>query len=200
MHEDMNLYDGEHAVSNHPKMSKEEWEQVYRSAWNTYYTPEHMETILRRGAATNCSMSRLVSFVFLFCSSVPLENVHPLQGGLLRRKYRRDRRPGMPIEPIWSFYPKYTWDFVRKYSRALRLLLWLHVTNRRLQKHPNRYTYTDLAMTPVSEGETETLELLTHSSAAREAVAHVRKIAHLTGAKNGVRAADPSLDGKELVA
>jgi hypothetical protein len=179
MHEDMNLYDGEHAVSNHPKMSKEEWEQVYRSAWDTYYTPEHMETILRRGAATNCSMSRLVSFVFLFCSSVPLENVHPLQGGLLRRKYRRDRRPGMPIEPIWSFYPKYTWDFVRKYSRALRLLLRLHVTNRRLQKHPNRYTYTDLAMTPVSEGETETLELLTHSSAAREAVAHVRKIAHL---------------------
>jgi hypothetical protein len=200
MHEDMNLYDGEHAVSNHPKMSKEEWEQVYRSAWDTYYTPEHMETILRRGAATNCSMSRLVSFVFLFCSSVPLENVHPLQGGLLRRKYRRDRRPGMPIEPIWSFYPKYTWDFMRKYSRALRLLLWLHVTNRRLQKHPNRYTYTDLAMTPVSEDETETLELLTHSSAAREAVAHVRKIAHLTGAKTGARAADASLDGKELVA
>jgi Radical SAM superfamily len=65
MHEDMNLYDGEHAVSHHPKMSKEEWEQVYRSAWQTYYTPEHMETILRRGAAARCSMSRLVSFVIL---------------------------------------------------------------------------------------------------------------------------------------
>jgi radical SAM superfamily enzyme YgiQ (UPF0313 family) len=128
MHEDMNLYDGEHAVSHHPKMSKEEWEQVYRSAWQTYYTPEHMETILRRGAAARCSMSRLVSFVFLFSSSVPIENVHPLQGGLLRRKYRRDRRPGMPIESIWSFYPKYAWDFMGKYSRALRLLFWLHVT------------------------------------------------------------------------
>src|SRR6266699_398371 len=63
MHEDMNLYDGEHAVAHHPKMSKEEWEQVYRSAWQTYYTPKHMETILRRGTATSCSMSRLVSFV-----------------------------------------------------------------------------------------------------------------------------------------
>ena len=112
MHEDMNLYDGEHAVAHHPKMSKEEWEQVYRSAWETYYTPEHMETILRRGASVDCSMSRLVSFVFLFCSSVPLENAHPLQGGLLRRKYRLDRRPGLPIEPIWSFYPKYAWNFV----------------------------------------------------------------------------------------
>jgi len=52
----------------------------------------------------------------------------------------------------------------------------------------------------VSEAETETLELLTHSSAAREAVAHVRKIAHLTGAKTAARAADASLDGKGLVA
>src|SRR5204863_9919708 len=69
MHEDMNLYDAEHAVAHHPKMSKEEWEQVYRSAWQTYYTPKHMETILRRGTATSCSLSRLVSFVFLFCSS-----------------------------------------------------------------------------------------------------------------------------------
>ena len=103
--------------------------------------------ILRRGAATNCSMSRLVSFVFLFASSVPLENAHPLQGGLLRRKYRLDRRPGLPIEPMWSFYPKYAWNFVTKYSRAVRLLLWLHQTNRRLQRDPNRYKYTDIAMT-----------------------------------------------------
>ena len=102
----------------------------------------------------------------------------------------------MPIEPIWSFYPKYAWDFMSKYSRAVRLLLWLHRTNRRLQKDPNRYSYTDLALSPVSEDETETLELLTHSSAAREAVAHVRKIAHLTGAKT----ADASLEGKGLVA
>jgi Radical SAM superfamily len=189
MHEDMNLYDGEHAVSHHPKMSKEEWEQVYRSAWEMYYTPEHMETILRRGAATSCSMSRLVSFVFLFCSSVPIENVHPLQGGLLRRKYRRDRRPGMPIEPIWSFYPKFASDFMSKYSRALRLLLRLHFTNRRLQKNPNRYAYTDVAMTPVTEGETDKLELFTHSDAARQAVAHAHKIEQLTGAHKAAKAA-----------
>jgi Radical SAM superfamily len=192
MHEDMNLYDGEHAVSNHPKMSKAEWEEVYRSAWDTYYTPEHMETILRRGAATNCSMSRLVSFVFLFASSVPLENAHPLQGGLLRRKYRRDRRPGLPIEPIWSFYPKYAWNFVTKYFRAVRLLLWLHRTNRRLQRDPNRYRYTDVAMTPVTEDETERLDLFTHSDAARQAVAHVHKIDQLIhstkGAKTGAAA------------
>jgi hypothetical protein len=188
MHEDLNLYDGEHAVSHHPKMSKEEWEKVYRSAWEMYYTPEHMKTILRRGAATSCSMSRLVSFVLTFGLAVPNENVHPLQCGFLRRKYRRDRRPGIAIAPIWSFYPKYAWHFVIKSSRALRLLLWLHLTSRRLQRDPNRYAYTDLAMSPVTNDETEKLELLTHSEAARQAVAHAHKIHELTGAHGTPRA------------
>jgi hypothetical protein len=182
MHEDMNLYDGEHAVSHHPKMSKEEWEKVYQDAWATYYTPEHMETLLRRGAATNCSMSRLVSFIFLFASSVPLEKAHPLQGGLLRRKYRKDRRPGLPIESPFVFYPKYLWNFLTKYWRATRLLLWLHMTNRRIKKSPDRYTYDDLALAPVTDDEDETRELLTHSEAARAAVAHAHKVANLTHA------------------
>jgi hypothetical protein len=186
MHTDMNLYDGEHAVAHHAKMSKEAWEEVYRTAWDAYFTPEHMKTILRRAAATNCSMSRLVSFLFLFCYSVPIEQTHPLQGGLLRRKYRRDRRPGLPVEPVWSFYPKFAWNFVTKFSRALRLLLWIQITNRRVQKDPRRYLYTDQAMTPVTDDETERLELFTHSDAARQAVEHAHKIAHLTHA--GARA------------
>ena len=187
MDPDMNVYDGEHAVAHHSKMSKETWEQVYRTAWQAYFTPEHMETILRRAAATNCSMSRLVSFMFLFCYSVPIENVHPLQGGVLRRKYRRDRRHGMSVESIWSFYPKFTWDFVSKLSRSIRLLLWIHVASRRIQKDPYRHLYSDQALSPVSDDETETLELFTHSNAAREAVAHAHRVAHLTGANSRAR-------------
>ena len=71
----------------------------------------------------------------------------------------------MPIEPIWSFYPKHAWDFMSKYSRAVRLLLWLHRTNRRLQQDPNRYKYTDLAMTPVTDDETETHDLFRTAAA-----------------------------------
>jgi len=189
MHDDMNNYDGEHAVSHHSKMSKEAWEAIYLSAWTTYFTREHMTTILRRAAANNCSMSRLVSYMFLFAYSVPVEHVHPLQGGLVRRKYRHDRRPGLPIEPIWSFYPRFAWEFVSKTTRAARLLLWMHFTNRRIVKDPARHSYTDQALTPVTDDETETLELLTHNSIARDAVAHVRKVAQLTGAKTGVHAA-----------
>jgi hypothetical protein len=40
--------------------------------------------------------------------------------------------------------------------------------------------YADLALTPVSEEETETLALFTHNEAARSEVAHTRKVAALT--------------------
>jgi radical SAM superfamily enzyme YgiQ (UPF0313 family) len=189
MHEDLNLYDGEHAATNHPKMTKDEWEEIYRTAWTTYYTLEHVETILRRGAATNCSRSRLISLLFLSLTSVPIENVHPLQGGMLRRRYRLDRRPTMPIEPIWSFYPKFAWSFAKNSARELRLALWLIRTARRIYKDKDRHAYTDQALTPVTDDETEKLELFTHSEAARESVKHVQKVAQLTGARSNASAA-----------
>ena len=182
MHEDLNLYDGEHAATNHPKMTKEEWESIYQTAWTTYYTKEHMETILRRGAATSCSRTRLLGLLFLSRTSVPVENAHPLQGGIMRRKYRLDRRPEMPIEPIWSFYPKYAWSFAKNSFIELRTMLWLITTAQQIYKDKNRHAYTDLALTPVTEDETETLELFTHSEAARQSVTHALKIAQLTSA------------------
>ncbi|HEX2134568.1 MAG TPA: radical SAM protein [Microvirga sp.] len=184
MDPDMNRYDGEHAVSHHPTMSKEVWEEVYQSAWRAYYTPEHMRTLLRRGAAAKCSMSRLVAFIYMFASCVPIEGVHPLQGGVLRRKYRRDRRPGMPLEPVWSFYPKYAAELVTKTARQIGLVAWLCWTKWRIETDRNRLAYTDQALTPVRDDEEETLALFTHSDAARKAVEHARKVAHLTGANS----------------
>ena len=98
----------------------------------------------------------------------------------------------MPIEPIWSFYPNFAWDFVSKTTRALRLLLWLHLTKRRILKDPARYSYMDQALTPVSDDETEKLDLFTHSDTARQAVAHAHKIEQLTGAHSAARAETPA--------
>jgi radical SAM superfamily enzyme YgiQ (UPF0313 family) len=182
MHEDLNFYDGEHAATHHPRMTKEEWEGIYHSAWTTFYTKEHMETIIRRAAATNCSRSRLIGLLFLSRTSVPIEHAHPLQGGLLRRKYRLDRRPGMPIEPIWSFYPKFAWNFAKNSLYEMRLLVWLLIRMQQIYGDKNRYAYVDQALTPVTDDEPDKLELFTHSEAARESVKHARKIAQLTGA------------------
>jgi hypothetical protein len=184
MDADMNQYDSEHVVTAHPKMTRQDWEDIYREAWHAYYTPEHMVTILRRGAATQSPISGLPGHLMFFANFVPMEKVHPLQGGLWRRKYRRDRRPGLPIEPMWSFYPKYAWDNVHKYSVFVRSWLKLDAAVRRIRKDPNKLLYTDQALTEVTEDETELLELFTHSIDARHAVEHERKVARLTGVKS----------------
>jgi hypothetical protein len=46
MDPDMNKYELEHVVTAHAKMSKEEWQSAYRSAWDVFYTDEHLETIM----------------------------------------------------------------------------------------------------------------------------------------------------------
>ena len=181
MDPDLNLYDAEHMVTNNPQLSKEQWVELIRSAWRAYYTPEHIETIMRRAEVSYCSMSRLVALLWTFSINLEIERIHPYHGGILRRKYRRDRRPGMPIEPIWSFYPKFAWDFATKSYRGLRQLIMIGRIARRVRKDPNRFSYTDQAMTPVSDEETERLELFTHTDTARQAVEHAHKVAHLTG-------------------
>ena len=180
MDPDMNKYDLEKVVTGHAKMSKDEWEGIYRAAWDIYYTPEHLRTIMRRAAAFDIGVSHLQGLLLMFSKAVAIENLHPLQAGIFRRKYRTDRRYGMAIEPVWKFYPKLIWEVARKIKILARYWLELDRIRRDVQKDPNRRNYTDAALTPVVDGETETLEMFTHNAGARDAVAHARKIHDLT--------------------
>ena len=180
MDPDMNKYDLEQVVTAHARMSKEEWEGIYRAAWDIYYTPEHMQTILRRAGAYDVGISHLTGMLSMFSKSVAIEKVHPLQGGLFRRKHRLDRRYGMPIEPVWAFYPKYTWEIVSKHARMAWQWFTIDRMRRRVRNDPNRHSYTDAALTPVADDETETLELFTHNEGARNEVVRTRKIHDLT--------------------
>jgi hypothetical protein len=180
MDPDMNKYDLEHVVADHSKMTREEWDGIYREAWDAYYTPEHLRTILRRAAATGMGMSRLLAVLFFFSTCFQVEGVHPLQGGVFRLKYRSDRRPGLPVEPVWSFYPKYLWEVVSKHARIAKHWIWLDLVRKSVRKEQKVSPYTDLALTPVADDETETLELFTHNIGARDEVVHRRKIDALT--------------------
>jgi len=93
----MNAYDLEHACTGHPLMSKEAWQKVYADAWTRYYTDEHVETILRRAAASGLRLNKLRHLLTVFAGSARIEGVHPLQFGIFRRKVRTQRRAGMPI-------------------------------------------------------------------------------------------------------
>src|SRR5258708_38859665 len=87
-------------------MPAEDWQAVYREAWDLYYSAEHIETISRRAKASGIKPVRLLNHILQFYFTFIQENVHPLQGGYFRRKSRRQRRAGLPRENPLVFYPR----------------------------------------------------------------------------------------------
>jgi radical SAM superfamily enzyme YgiQ (UPF0313 family) len=172
---DMNIYDLNHACTGHPKMSRQEWDEAYKLAWQRYYTTEHIETILRRVASSRANASNALFLITWFKGSIDFEHIHPLESGFLRRKSRRDRRSGFPIEPVWQFYPKYAVETAVKLVRWATLYLRLRRIYLAIKKDPHRFEYTDLAMTPVADNETETHELF-QTDAAQAYVAQAKRV------------------------
>lgn len=170
MDPDMNIYDLEHAACRHPLMSRQDWERAYDLAWKTYYTPGHMVTVMKRAAARGISPGKILFLMIWFYGCITFEKVHPLQGGYFRRKYRRDRRNGLPLENPLVFYPRYIAETLSKHTRLLRLVARLWFVRRRLKRDPLAKDYTDAALTPVSEGDFEELEMYNVSEAAVNAV------------------------------
>jgi hypothetical protein len=182
MDPDLNIYDTEHACTLHPRMSKNEWQEIYREAWSLYYTPEHMKTLLRRAAATGVPMGNLAKYLLTFSTTDRLEHVHPLQGGILRLKHPSERRPGLPHESPWIFWPRFAWETLSKHAILAGAFARLLLTAIAISRDPAALTYTDQALTPVGDDEDETLDLFTKTTGGRAAVAHIKKVAALTGA------------------
>ena len=162
---DLNKYDLNHICTTHPKMSRAEWDRAYSQAWQRYYTIDHVETILRRTAATKANASNALFLITWFVGSINIEHIHPLESGFLRKKHRRDRRPSLPVEPVWSFYPKYFAEIASKLVRWAALYIKLRRIYLRIKHDPQRFAYTDIAMTPVTEEEAQTHELFGNAAA-----------------------------------
>ncbi|HEY7913427.1 MAG TPA: radical SAM protein [Blastocatellia bacterium] len=181
MDRDINKYDLNHAVTGHPRMSRDQWEQVYRSAWETYYTIEHVETVLRRAMATGSSPGKTLFFIVWFKGCIDVEKIHPLEGGFLRLKFRRDRRPGLPLEPILLFYPKYFFETAWKQIRWISLYMRLRLIYLKIKRDPRRYDYTDLALEPVADDEIDNRELFQ----SEVAQTYVGRLQQLESARRG---------------
>jgi hypothetical protein len=123
---------------------------------------------------------RLAQIILWFAQSLTIEKVHPLQGGFVRLKSRHERRPELPVEPAWRFYPGLAAEFLIKHARVAVAAWDIFRIYRRVAASAH-LPYSDQAMTPVSDGDTQTLELFTHNQSAREAVDHARKVKTLTG-------------------
>ena len=182
MDADLNRYDVEHVCTAHPKMSRAEWEAIYQEAWSLYYTPEHMKTLLRRAAATGVPMTSLVKVLVTFATTVALEQVHPLQAGIFRLKTPSERRPGLPKEAPWVFWPRYAWDMLSKHVVLAGVIGRLFLMKLAIDRDPHARNYMDQALTAVDDEDDATLDLLTKTTGASAAIAHVKKVAALTGA------------------
>ena len=180
MDSDLNIYDVEHVCTAHPKMSKQEWEDIYHEAWALYYSPDHMKTLLRRAVATGVPLARLVKVLVSFATTVPLENVHPLQSGLLRLKTPSERRPDLPRENPLVFWPRFAWETFRKHASLAGTIIGLTISAFLISREAKSKTYMDQALTPVADDEEETLSLFTKTAGGTAAVSHVRKVAELT--------------------
>src|SRR5262249_37685550 len=159
MDPDLNKYDLNHPVVEHARMSKAEWEGVYRSAWETYYTDAHIETVLKRAMATGVSPGKALFLIVWFKGCIGIEGIHPLEGGFLRLKFRRERRPELPREPALVFYPRLAGEMISKQLKWAYLYLRLYRMYSKLRKDPRRFEYMDLALTPVTDDEVQTREL-----------------------------------------
>ncbi len=153
---DLNKYDLEHVTTTHAKMSPEEWARAYRLAWETFYSPEHMATVMRRAAATGISAGKTLFLLLWFYGCITIEKIHPLEGGYFRRKYRRDRRPTLPRESVLAFYRRYAAEIIAKHWRMGRLIWQMTKVRKQIKRDPHARDYMDEALTPVIADELET--------------------------------------------
>lgn len=187
MDADLNKYDLHHRVVHHPKMSDAEYDQTYRDAWKAYYTPEHIETVARRhGSIKGRNPAEPAQFMTMFKVMFEAEGIHPLEGGIVRLKYRRDRRYGLPIEPIGVFHwnlARETWKKLGIYAR----LAWQGWRiGQKVKNDPKRHDYMDLALTPVEDDDMDKLALF-HETAGGEAAVTKRRNEDLARARVAVQ-------------
>ncbi|HVO47825.1 MAG TPA: radical SAM protein [Steroidobacteraceae bacterium] len=165
MEQDPNRYDVAHVTTRHATMSDQELLGIYRKAWDLYYSAEHVETVLRRARTWGYDPRDMMMKLLLFHAVPRLEGLHPLEGGLLRRKARRDRRLGLPLEGRFAFYTRFAWELLTKHLRFAGMY-WQY---RRILRRVLRDTkdHLDLAMAPVQASEMQSLELFSATRGAR---------------------------------
>jgi hypothetical protein len=181
MDEDLNRYDLNHATTAHATMSRDELEAAYRACWAKFYANGHIATVQRRAAAAGIEPKRLLFMQAWFRGAIGIEGVHPLECGVLRRKSRRDRRPGLRIEPAFAFYPKYWAETGWKLARWAALA----ATHYRIgwsiarKGQAAMKAYSDTALDRSVADETAELDLF-KTDAAKAFIAQQDKIARAT--------------------
>jgi hypothetical protein len=141
-----------------------------------------MKTLLRRAAVNGVPLLNLAKYLLTFSTTDRLEQVHPLQGGILRLKHPSERRLGLPQESAWIFWPRFLGGTIKKQAILAGMTAWLLAWVFAIARDPNARSYEDLALMPVGNDDDEKLDLVTKTAGGRTAAAHIKKVAALTSA------------------
>ena len=131
---------------------------------------------MRRAGACGLSVGKVMFMMLWFFFSIRYDRVHPLESGYFRLKFRRDRRPGLPLESMLTFYPRFAWETIRSHFWMAYWIIRLNRVRRRIYADGTRRQYTDLALsTAQDKQEFDALSLFTHTRGGQGAVAKMRR-------------------------
>ena len=176
MDPDLNKYNLLNVVTKHPRMSDEDAKRTYSELWERYYSHEHMVTVLRRAQVIGKGNSwrTVMFFTAISIYSCGYFKDYRMEWGLLPRRSRKERRPGLPLENPLMFYPRAVFDtvffgilFGARFAH-LRFELW------RIRRDPHRGNYRDIAITAPDSREFQDHALYTETRGAEVAVAKAR--------------------------
>ena len=160
MDPDLNRYDLSHRVTHHPKMTDQELDDLYKAVWDTYYTPEHMRTVIKRAFALGSNKKLTLSSLLTgFGVNTRVNNIRSYDMGIMRYIARRERREGLPLEHPIVFYPKMLWRTVSGLITVSRSFSSLSRYAKKTWKDKSYVDYLDDAITPVAADDYSTLEM-----------------------------------------
>lgn len=116
MAEDFNLYDSFHETTRHPHMQDGQWTKAYQDAWAKFYSYDNIKAILLRTKTESAYWNTFKNLIW-YKSSIFVYREHPMISGFIRFKGRKARRPELPIEPVWVYWPKRIAELGGEYYR-----------------------------------------------------------------------------------
>src|SRR5260370_12836887 len=107
-----------------------------------------MDTGLRRRLGPGVSVNSLIKVLVNLATWGWLENVHPLQGGILRLKHPSERRPGLPRERAFIFWPRFVWETLSKHAVIIGMIARLLLLKFAIIRDSDARLHMDLALPP----------------------------------------------------
>jgi len=169
MDSDLNKYDLTHAVTKHPNLTDGELDKLYRAVWETYYTKEHMHTVIKRAFALGSNKKYTLSGLLTgFGVITKVTGIRSYDMGFIRYVARKERREGLPLEHPLIFYPKMYWRLIIATFTISRAASSLARTARKMWNSKSFVDYQDEAITPVQVDDYESMEMYQQTRGVKE--------------------------------